>query len=123
MPAGHEQGLCQTRVAGRGEEVYLKGMDRQSIIATLKQHEAELRRLGVRHAALFGSAARGDAGPDSDIDIAIDLDEDAVPDLFAYAGMKRYIAGLFPGSVDVVDRAALKPEVCNTSIADLMYAF
>jgi len=98
-------------------------MDRQSIIATLKQHEAELRRLGVRHAALFGSAARGDAGPDSDIDIAIDLDEDAVPDLFAYAGMKRYIAGLFPGSVDVADRAALKPAVRNISIADLVYAF
>ena len=98
-------------------------MDRQSVIATLQAHKAELQRRGVRHAALFGSVARGDARPDSDIDIAIDLDEDALPDLFAYAGMKRYIAGLFPGPVDVVDRAALKPWVRGASIADLIYAF
>jgi predicted nucleotidyltransferase len=98
-------------------------MDCQSVIATLQAHQAELQRRGVRHAALFGSVARGDARPDSDIDIAIDLDEDALPDLFAYAGMKRYIAGLFPGPVDVVDRAALKPWVRDTSIADLVYAF
>jgi uncharacterized protein len=98
-------------------------MDSQSVIATLRAHQAELQRRGVRHAALFGSVARGDAGPESDIDIAIDLDEEAVPDLFAYAGMKRYIAGLFPGPVDVVDRAALRPGVRSLSAADLIYAF
>jgi predicted nucleotidyltransferase len=105
----------------KGVAIYLAGMDRQSVIATLQAHQAELQRRGVRHAALFGSVARGDARPDSDIDI--DLDEDALTDLFAYAGMKRYIAGLFPGPVDVVDRAALKPWVSAASIADLVYAF
>ena len=98
-------------------------MDRQAVIATLKEHEEQLQRLGVRHAALFGLVARGDAGPGSDIDIAIDLDEDALPDIFAYAGMKRYIAGLFPGRVDVVDRAALKPGIRTVAAADLVYAF
>ena len=98
-------------------------MDRQSIIAILREHQTELQRRGVRHAALFGSVARGDAGPDSDIDIAIDLDEDALPDVFAYAGMKRYIAELFPGRVDVVDRAALRPGIRAFVTADLVYAF
>jgi uncharacterized protein len=98
-------------------------MDRDRIIATLRAHEAELQRLGVRHAALFGSVARGDAGPDSDIDIAIELDEEALPDLYAYAGMKRYIAGLFPRPVDVVDRAALKPHIRPLADKDLLCAF
>jgi predicted nucleotidyltransferase len=98
-------------------------MNRDHIISTLRAHEAELQRLGVRHAGLFGSVARGDAGPNSDIDIAIDLDEDALPDLYAYAGMKRYIAGLFPGPVDVVDRAALKPGIRPFADKDLVYAF
>jgi predicted nucleotidyltransferase len=49
-------------------------MDIRDIIATLRRHEAELHRQGVTHAALFGSTARGDASPHSDIDILIDLD-------------------------------------------------
>ncbi len=98
-------------------------MDRERIIATLRANQADLERQGVRHAALFGSMARGDNGSGSDIDILIDLDEEAVTDLFAYAGIKRRIAGLFDGSVDVVDRAALKPWVKDASAADAIYAF
>jgi hypothetical protein len=46
-----------------------------------------------------------------------------LPDIFAYAGMKRCIAGLFPGRVDVVDRAALKPGILAVATADLVHAF
>ena len=70
-------------------------MDRQSIIAILQKHQAELHRQGVLHAALFGSVARGEARPDSDIDIMIDLDPDARLGVFDYVGLKDYIAGLF----------------------------
>jgi predicted nucleotidyltransferase len=47
-------------------------MERDAAIATLKQHEAELKRLGVEHLFLFGSTARGDAREDSDIDLFFD---------------------------------------------------
>jgi predicted nucleotidyltransferase len=70
-------------------------MDKDAVIATLRAHRAELERLGVRHAGLFGSMARGEAGPDSDIDIAIDLDEDAIVGVFAYAGVKRQLRSSF----------------------------
>jgi hypothetical protein len=43
-------------------------MDRQDIIARLRENEAALKARGVAHAALFGSRARGDARPDSDTD-------------------------------------------------------
>ena len=47
--------------------------------------------------------------PDSDIDILVDLDPVIVATMFDYAGLKDYVASLFRGSVDVIDREALKP--------------
>ncbi len=47
-------------------------MERSEAIARLRQHEDELKRLGVEHLFLFGSTARGDARPDSDVDLFFD---------------------------------------------------
>src|SRR5436190_11819630 len=93
-------------------------MQREQVIDTLRSHEGELRRRGVRHAALFGSLARGSATAASDIDILIEIDPAAPVDLYAYAGIKLYIADLFPGQVDVVDRNALKPYLRIPALAD-----
>jgi hypothetical protein len=67
-------------------------MNRQQILQRLREHTTALRARGVTHAALFGSSARGDARPDSDTDIMIELDPDAAISLFDYAGLKDYIA-------------------------------
>ena len=47
-------------------------MERSAAIAKLKEHEAELKQLGVEHLYLFGSTARGDARPDSDVHLFFD---------------------------------------------------
>jgi predicted nucleotidyltransferase len=52
-------------------------MDRDRIIATLRAHEPELRHRAIRHAALFGSVARGETKASSDIDLLINLDPKA----------------------------------------------
>ena len=98
-------------------------MKRDEIIGKLKQREAALRAQGVAHAALFGSVARGDDRPDSDIDIMIELDPAARVTVFVYVGIKEYIEGLFPGPVDVVNRDGLKPLVRPQATADAIYAF
>ena len=110
-------------LAGRWRAVYLFPMDRQSIIATLKKHQAELERQGVKHVALFGSAARGDAEPGSDIDIMIDLDPEAHLGVYEYVSLKDYIGGLFEGPVDVVNREGLKPYIRPMALTDAVYAF
>ncbi len=98
-------------------------MNRQQILQLLREHETALRARGVTHAALFGSRARGDARPDSDTDIMIELDPDAAISLFDYAGLKDYIADLFDGPVDVVCADNLKPYIRPLATSDAVYAF
>lgn len=98
-------------------------MRRDEIIARLREAEPALRARGVRRAALFGSIARGDDRPDSDIDIMIEVDPDAHITVFDYVGLKEYFAGLFESPVDVVSRDGLKPYVRPSATADAIYAF
>ena len=98
-------------------------MKRDDIIDTLRHQEAALRARGVRHVALFGSAARGDDRADSDIDILIEIEPGARVTVYDYVGVKRYIAGLFDEAVDVVDREGLKPHLKDASARDAVYAF
>jgi predicted nucleotidyltransferase len=98
-------------------------MDADQAIATLRRHERDLRSRGIRHAAVFGSVARGTNRQDSDLDIMIDVDPEAHLTVFAYIGLKEYIAGLFDGPVDVVSRDGLKPYVRPAATVDAIYAF
>ena len=53
----------------------------------------------------------------------IDIEPTASIGVWDYAGLKAYIAGLFTGPVDVVNRAALKPYLRPGATADAVYAF
>src|SRR6266403_3862173 len=106
----------------RGKSVQTTGTTTEHVLK-LKDREADLRAQGVTHAALFGSIARGDDRPDSDIDIMIELDPAARVTMFDYVEIKEYIEGLFSELVDVVNRDGLKPLVRPKATADAIYAF
>jgi predicted nucleotidyltransferase len=94
----------------------------------LKDHEPELRRRGVMHAAVFGSVARGEAGTASDVDIVIDLDPEQPIGLFDYVNIKLHIAAMFgvdtlDGPVDVVNRKMLKPLLRRQILGEAVNAF
>jgi predicted nucleotidyltransferase len=100
-------------------------MNKQDALDILRRHQEALRARGIVHAALFGSVARGEADTASDVDIMIELDPDLNLDIYAYAGLKNYVAGLFNGSteVDVVNKAALKSHLRQPITTDAIYAF
>ena len=98
-------------------------LDLQYVLETLRSHESDLRRLGVSHAAVFGSVARGEAGLESDIDVLVDLDENRPMGIFEYARLKLYISELLDGSSDVVNRRTLKPLLRANILHDLIHAF
>ncbi|MFZ0600068.1 MAG: nucleotidyltransferase domain-containing protein [Roseiarcus sp.] len=98
-------------------------MERQEVLDRLRENEHALRARGVLHAALFGSRARGDHRSGSDTDIVIGIDPAADLSVYDYVGLKRYIADLFDGPVDVVDREGLKPYIRPPAETDALYAF
>jgi uncharacterized protein len=98
-------------------------MNIDDAVAILRRYEGALRARGIRHAAVFGSVARGDNRPDSDLDILVEFEPEAEGSIYEYMRVKDYIAGLFEGPVDVIDRDALKPHLRTPSARDAVYAF
>ena len=98
-------------------------MERDDILARLREHEAELRAQGVAHAALFGSRARGDNRPGSDIDIVVELDPDAHVGVWGYVEIVQAIEDMFPEPVDVSNRDAQRFHIRPSVERDAIYAF
>jgi uncharacterized protein len=73
----------------------------------LRASRAELEREGVRHVVIFGSFARGDDRPDSDIDILVSLDPDVDIKLSALMALQRILEAIVGRPVDMLDSAAL----------------
>jgi uncharacterized protein len=85
-------------------------MRRAVVLAILQAHRDDLRQRHVKSLALFGSVARDEAGPDSDVDLLVEFDGSPVG-LFAYVALERYLAALLGRPVDLVTRNGLKPRL------------
>ena len=102
---------------------YHGGMKRDDVLAILSSHRPEFELMGVSHAALFGSVARGANTEASDIDILIEVDEAASVGVFEYVGIVQFLQGLFAKPVDVAHKKALKAGLRPEIERDAVYAF
>ena len=94
-----------------------------NVLTTLRAHESELRRMGVAHAAVFGSVSRGQAGEGSDVDVLVELDQERPIGIFEYARLKLYVNDLLDGAGDVVNRRTIKPLLRDSILRDAVHAF
>jgi hypothetical protein len=97
-------------------------MERGEAIAKLKQHEAELKRLGVEHLYLFGSTARDEAGEDSDVDLFFDHPEGSLG-LFALMDVKEAAARILERKTDIMTRRSLHPVLREQIEASALQVF
>lgn len=81
-------------------------MESAEAIATLKQHEAELKTLGVKHIYLFGSTVRGEARPDSDVDLFIDYERGRF-NLFDLMEVRERASTILGQQADITTRDSL----------------
>jgi predicted nucleotidyltransferase len=88
---------------------YSENMRRDDVIAKLKETEPVLRGFGVAALYLFGSHVRDEAGPDSDIDVFIDVAPDASFGLRPYMGAFRALKQAVGEKVDYGTRNGLHP--------------
>lgn len=82
-------------------------MDPERVLAILKDHAQELAEGGVSSLRLFGSVARGEAGPSSDVDLLVEFSRPV--GLFAVARLKARLEAILSSRVDLVTEDALKP--------------
>ncbi len=93
---------------------------KEEVMETLARLEPEIRaRFHVRKMGLFGSYARKEQRPESDIDLLVDFSEDA--DLFDLAGLKIFLEERFHSTIDVVPARALRDELKGAVLADVSY--
>lgn len=80
---------------------------RQQLLA----QEHELRRHGVRHLVLFGSVARGEDNPDSDVDLAVEIEEGHAFSLIRMEETRLHLQDILRRPVDLGEVATLRPHV------------
>ena len=98
-------------------------MDREHVLAKLRAHERQLKQAGIVRLSLFGSTARGDAGPDSDVDLLAAFDHTRRISLLDIVGMELDLKEMLGCKVDLIEEGTLKPRVRKSVEAEVVRAF
>ncbi len=93
---------------------------RTRILETLRALQPELERHGVSSLSLFGSMARGEDGPDSDVDILVEFGRPA--GLFDFVRVRRRLEDALGRRVDLVTPDALRPTMRAAILRDAVRA-
>jgi uncharacterized protein len=97
-------------------------MDRDQVIATLRQHKCELRAAGVLHLRLHGSIARSEPSP-NDIDLIAEIDPQKGLSLLDMIGIKNQLSDLLGARVDLSPAHRLKAPVAERAARKAILAF
>ncbi len=78
---------------------------RDEVLRMLERNREAIRAYGVRRLGLFGSCARGESGPNSDLDFVVEFDKKSFD---GYMAVKEFLEDLFGCRVDLVIESAIK---------------
>jgi uncharacterized protein len=98
-------------------------MDKLTAVAKLRDSEDAIRALGATSLYLFGSTARDEARPDSDLDVFIEYDPSRRFSLIDLAGIKLEIEDRIGTEVHVTTRDSLHPKMRKKIEADSIKIF
>ncbi len=93
-------------------------MRRDEIISRIRKHTDAICAEGARALYLFGSAARDEARPDSDIDVFVDVDPDKRFSLLNMSGIRLIIMDEIGRDVDITTRDALHPRLRDRILSE-----
>jgi uncharacterized protein len=97
-------------------------MKRDEALRRLRAHEADFRAAGVAALFLFGSTARDEAGPESDVDLFLDAIDERFS-LLDLARLTRQASSILESSTDILTRNGLKDWVRREAEADAVKVF
>jgi hypothetical protein len=95
-------------------------MKRSDVLRILHEKRGKLsEKYGVKSLALFGSVARDEACPDSDVDLLVEFDRPV--GLFAFIGLQQFLETLLGCKVDLGTLRSLKPRLKESVIQEAIY--
>jgi uncharacterized protein len=100
--------------------VYDPAVTREEVQRRLSEQRAELTSLSVRSLHVFGSVARGDSAPDSDVDLLVDFDRPI--GLFHFFRVQQQLERILGSRVDLVMREAVKPQLRDRILREAVRA-
>lgn len=95
-------------------------MERETALSVLRHYKTAFEReYGVERIGIFGSIVRNEAGPESDIDVVVEM----VPDLYRMVHIKRTLEAAFCAPVDLVRyRETMNPFLKGRIDREAVYA-
>jgi predicted nucleotidyltransferase len=99
------------------------GMDRNLVIAIPREHEAELKSVGVVRLSLFGSVARGDSTPQSDVDLMAEFDAAKKFSVLGRVHLENRLADLLGAKVDLAHMPMLRDGVRERAVRQAVLVF
>ena len=100
-----------------------KMSSQEFLVSTLRANEAELRSAGIRSLFIFGSVSREEERPDSDVDIAVELDPDAHLSLFRFIGLEHRLALLLGRQVQLMPEPTANSRLLANVLKDRRRVF
>jgi predicted nucleotidyltransferase len=98
-------------------------MDREFVIAKLREHAPELKAAGIVHLRLHGSLARGAATAGSDLDLIAEFDATKHLSLLDMIGLENRLSDLLGACVDLSPQHTLKQHVAERAARESVPAF
>ncbi len=96
-------------------------MKRNEVLAILAAHREQLQELGVKSLSLFGSVARDEARPDSDVDFLVEFNQQG--GLFQLLRVQYYLEDILGCSVDLGTQDILREHLREPVLKDVIHAF
>ncbi|MGF1478634.1 MAG: nucleotidyltransferase family protein [Cyanophyceae cyanobacterium] len=96
-------------------------MQKLEVLSIVRFHQEQLQGLGVKSLTLFGSVARNQAGPNSDVDFLVEFSRPI--GLFGLFQVQHYLESVLGCSVDLGTIKALKTHLREPVLKDIVRVF
>jgi len=98
-------------------------MDKDGVLQTLRAHELELMAAGIVHLRVFGSVARGEASPHSDVDLMADLDDSRRFSLLDLSSVENRLSDILRVKVDLALSKSIREPIRRSAEREAVLAF
>jgi predicted nucleotidyltransferase len=97
-------------------------MRKDEVLKNLAAHRDRIKGFSVKSLAIFGSVARGEAAPSSDVDVLVEFEPGKPAGLLLFIALKQYLEEILGCPVDLVTPNALRERMRDQVLREAIYA-